>query len=85
MSRLSATAIAASSSARRTTISTRKVTSVIASDDPGDPLPGDAAVVVELGGAAGDARGQVGFFGELARRRRLSRLLSLIEPGVLKL
>ncbi len=38
---------------------------MIASDHPGDALAGDAAVVVQLGGAAGDPGRQVGFVGEL--------------------
>ena len=44
-------------------------------DDEGDPLPGDPAVVVELGGAAGDA----GLEARFPAERRRPRLEPLVE------
>ena len=85
VSRLSPTAIAASGIARRTTIRTRKVTKVIAAITQGIRSRVMSAVVVELGGAAGDA----GLAGRVVGQRAAASLsscsLSAIEPGELKL
>ena len=67
VSRLRPTAIAASGIARRTRISTRKVTRVIAAMTSGNPVAGDLAVVVELGGAAGDPGVEAGLSASSSR------------------
>ena len=80
VSRLSPTAIAASGIARRIRIRARKVTRVIAAITSGIRSRVTLAVVVQLGGAAGDPGFEVGVLAE-GLRFRVERLVQRDRAG----